>query len=93
MDFNFGEESVNEGEGVSIQCSVFKGDYPLNVTWTLNSLPIGSNEGILISRTSKRVSSLTIDSVQASHAGNYTCLAGNKAGLRQYTAVLSINGI
>ncbi|KAI4460603.1 basigin related [Holotrichia oblita] len=90
LHFDFGEDSVNEGEGVSIQCTVSKGDYPLNITWTQNSFPINSGKGIVVNRVSKRVSTLSIDSVQANHVGNYTCVAGNKAAVVEYTAVLSV---
>ncbi|KAK9680807.1 hypothetical protein QE152_g38807, partial [Popillia japonica] len=89
--FDFGKDSIDAGEGVSTQCTAAKGDYPLNITWLLNSKPISLNEGIFINRASKRVSTLSIDNVQANHAGNYTCLVGNMAAVEEYTATLSIN--
>lgn len=76
-----------------MQCSVSKGDYPLNITWTHNSEPIRRHMGILVNRVSKRVSSLSIDNVQSVHVGNYTCVAINKAGIAMYTATLYVNGI
>lgn len=93
IPFDFGEESVNEGEGVSLQCTVSKGDYPLNITWTLNDRPISSTDGILINRASKRVSTLSIDYVMENHSGNYTCIASNKGASTTHTAFLAVNGI
>lgn len=92
IPFDFGEESVNEGDGVSVQCSVSKGDYPLNIMWSLNGKSIDTSEGVLIIRASKRVSSLSIDYVLESHAGNYTCIATNRATSAAYTTVLAVNG-
>lgn len=93
LPFEFSEEAVNEGDGVSVQCTVSKGDYPLNITWYLNGLTIQQGDGILVNRASKRVSTLSIDSVQAFHSGNYTCLASNKADATSITRILVVNGI
>lgn len=90
--FDFGEESVNEGDGVSVQCTVSKGDYPLNITWNLNGNAIRETDGILINRASKRVSTLSIDYVIESQAGNYTCVVTNSAATVSYTAKLAVNG-
>lgn len=93
IPFDFGEESVNEGEGVSLQCTVSKGDYPLNITWALNDRPISSTDGIVITRASKRVSTLSIDYVTEHHGGNYTCIASNRGASSTHAAFLAINGI
>lgn len=92
IPFDFGEDSINEGDGVSVQCTVSKGDYPLNISWTLNGQQIEQNFGIVINRNSKRVSTLSIDNVQSIHVGNYTCLARNLASTSTYTTSLFING-
>lgn len=93
MHFDFGEDSINEGDGVSAQCTVSKGDYPLSIAWTLNDVPANKIAGILIGRVSKRVSTLTIDSVKAEHVGNYTCIASNKAANTSFTTILAVNGL
>lgn len=93
LPFDFGLESINEGDGISAQCTVTKGDYPLNIIWTLNGELINRNEGtISITRASKRSSTLTIDYVTHSHIGNYTCIASNKAGSIIFSAALAVNG-
>jgi hypothetical protein len=77
----------------SLQCTVYKGDLPIKITWLHNNDTIGHSDGIIISKASKKVSSLTIDSVQEEHKGSYTCLAENKAGKTSYSTVLNVNGI
>lgn len=91
MPFDFGEDPVNEGDTVSVQCTISKGDNPLNITWTLRNKTIDQNQGFIISHL-KRVGMLTIDSVQADNAGLYTCFASNPAGSTTYSTFLNING-
>lgn len=70
----------------------------MHVYWTIfdpiNSVQqnLTSNDGVIITRTSKKVSMMTIEAVQARHGGNYTCVAKNKAGIAQHSAYLAING-
>lgn len=90
--FDFGSEPVNEGDTVSVQCTVLKGDNPLNFTWELNNRTIESGQGINIINM-KRVSVITMESVHAEHSGTYECIVTNKAGYRSYSAELNINGI
>ena len=98
VPFNFGTEQIYLDESITATCSIIKGDLPLNVWWTLtNSFSnieynLTSNDGVMITSYSKKVSLLTIESVKARHMGNYTCYAQNKAGLTQYNANLLING-
>lgn len=90
--FDFGNEPVNEGETVSVQCTILKGDSPLNITWKLNKRGIASGQGIVINNM-KRVSLITLESVHAEHAGTYECIVANKAGVASYSSELNINGI
>ena len=98
VPFNFGEDQIYLDETVTATCSVTKGDLPIEVWWTLVSEQDGkevnltTNDGVMITKNSKKVSVMTIDSVKARHMGNYTCHAQNKAGLTQYNAHLLING-
>lgn len=50
------------------------------------------NDGILVTTAGKKISTLSIDSVQAQHAGTYTCVAKNRAGSTSYAAELLVNG-
>lgn len=90
--FSFGEENVNEGDTISVQCTISKGDNPLNITWTLNGRKIINFNGIAVSN-SKRISSLSIESVREEHSGEYVCYASNLAGTSSSSAVLNVNGI
>lgn len=100
--FVFGDEAANAGEMATVQCAVIKGDLPVKIVWSLNGRPIdvGRVSGdhsydipdIVVTRSSKRISTLTIDSVAARHAGEYSCTATNAAGSATHTSVLSVNG-
>ena len=86
---------MNWGEQVSFICSVLKGDLPMKISWTLNKKPINvkSHKGIVIMKTGKFISVLSIESVNANHAGNYSCIATNHAGHSELCTRLSVNGI
>ncbi|XP_043509539.1 Down syndrome cell adhesion molecule-like protein Dscam2 isoform X12 [Frieseomelitta varia] len=89
---SFGEEPVNAGDLVSVQCVVTKGDSPLEITWTFDSQPIRSDRmDVIVSSSGKRVKQLTIESVAARHAGEYTCVASNAAGSTSHSAKLDVN--
>lgn len=77
---------------VSAYCTVNKGDLPINIYWKRNDRKIFSSDGILISRTSQRISVLSIESVRDRHSGNYTCTAENTAGNVEHSANLFVNG-
>lgn len=90
---SFGEEPVNAGDLVSVQCVVTKGDSPLEITWTFDGRPINHDRmDVIVSDSGKRVKQLTIESVAARHAGEYTCVASNAAGSTSHSAKLEVNG-
>ncbi|XP_024939109.1 Down syndrome cell adhesion molecule-like protein Dscam2 isoform X47 [Cephus cinctus] len=90
--FSFGEESVNAGDLASIQCAVTKGDLPMEIGWTFEGKPIGPDRmDIVVSDSGKRLKQLTIESVAARHAGEYSCVASNAAGSTSHSAVLDVN--
>lgn len=76
----------------SVMCTVHKGDFPIKMTWTLNGGSLELVEGISVLRTNKRISQLSIDSVDAVHAGEYVCKASNAAGVAEHSAYLRVNG-
>ncbi|KAL9920269.1 Down syndrome cell adhesion molecule 1 isoform 1-T1 [Glossina fuscipes fuscipes] len=89
--FFFGEEPVNFEDTVSVTCIISSGDQPIDIEWLFNDYGVSSYSGVAVLKNSKRTSILTIDSVQARHAGNYTCKARNFAAAVNYTAELVIN--
>lgn len=92
VPFEFTENPVNSGETASVQCTAAKGDTPIQIRWFLNGDDVSNILGITTGKIGKRVSSLTVDNVDASNAGSYSCMASNLAGSANYTAVLSVNG-
>lgn len=90
--FDFGEESINELDMVSASCTVNKGDLPVDVAWLKNGGRVYTNDGVVVTKTSQRMSVLSIESVRARHAGNYTCVATNNAGVTKHWATLRVNG-
>ncbi|XP_060529783.1 cell adhesion molecule Dscam2 isoform X37 [Cylas formicarius] len=92
LHFEFGEESVNSGDSASLTCSISKGDLPMTIMWRHNNISLMSDlYGVMVSRVAKKLSTLSIDSVQAEHTGTYTCVAENAAGRAMYSADLHVN--
>ncbi|XP_063932407.1 cell adhesion molecule Dscam1 isoform X12 [Zophobas morio] len=91
VHFDFGDEPVNSGDLVSVMCTVNKGDSPVEIKWFLNNASASTIHGVNVLRTNKRISQLSIDSVQADHSGEYTCSAKNPAGTVTYSAILHVN--
>lgn len=65
----------------------------MTVEWTLNGMDIPTYLEVSTSKIGKRVHVLSIDSVKADHAGNYSCIATNQAGSTEYTAPLVVIGL
>lgn len=90
--FDFGEESVHSGTYIQVYCIVKEGDLPIAIEWMLNRKPLKDYSEISVISGGKRSSSLSIESVQYEHAGNYTCKTKNRAGETEFTAQLLVNG-
>ncbi|XP_018351237.1 PREDICTED: Down syndrome cell adhesion molecule-like protein Dscam2 [Trachymyrmex septentrionalis] len=90
--FDIAEEPANWGDSISVVCAILKGDLPIEITWALNGEPIRPDRSdINILATTRKNSILSIESVAARHAGEYTCSASNKAGATSYSATLTVN--
>ncbi|XP_076173888.1 Down syndrome cell adhesion molecule 1 isoform X26 [Ptiloglossa arizonensis] len=90
--FTFGDEPVNSGEAISATCSILKGDFPMDIAWAFNGVPIDaeSTDQYTITK-SKRLSVLAIDAVAGRHVGEYTCTVSNRAGASSHAAALAVN--
>lgn len=77
---------------LSVQCLVSKGDTPLNISWTLNGRSIINIDGVVTGSMNRRNSILTIESAQAHHTGEYSCIAQNTVGVSKYSSYLNVNG-
>lgn len=93
LHFDFGEDTVNSGDMATTNCAVTKGDFPIKISWLFNGKPIHSVHGVTVGQINKRISTLSIESVNAEHAGVYTCRAKNKAGAAEYETTLNVKGI
>ena len=84
---------MNAGDVVSVLCIITKGDYPMEIEWMFQNEPLNKNrDDIIVSSSGKRGKQLTIESVGAAHAGEYTCVVSNIAGSTTRSAVLDVNG-
>lgn len=93
LPFSFGEGSLTSGQPITVQCMILDGDLPMTLRWMFHGRELSSQMGISTFRLNPRVSLLSIDSVAAGHAGDYTCTATNLAGQANHTASLFVNGV
>ncbi|XP_060864196.1 cell adhesion molecule Dscam2 isoform X12 [Metopolophium dirhodum] len=91
MPFTFGDDIPEAGETISIQCTVSSGDIPIEFAWTFNGKSTSDLANVFVSKTGRRVSSLTVESLTEKNVGNYSCLARNMAGETGHTASLYVN--
>lgn len=93
VPFDFGDEPANVAEMAMVTCKVSKGDVPLDLFWSLNEVPVVNGQrGIKVSRINARSSTLSIDVLDATHRGNFSCVARNKAGFAEVRVELQVNG-
>ena len=92
LPFNFGEEDYTSGMSAQLQCIVTEGDIPVDIRWITSGQTHSALSGITITKIGSKSSIMQIDSVDASHSGNYTCTAHNSAGQASYTAQLTVVG-
>ncbi|XP_061517379.1 cell adhesion molecule Dscam2 isoform X50 [Anopheles gambiae] len=90
LPFDFGEEPADVQSTTSVNCAVAKGDPPIEINWMFNGSKLFTSDGILITKSGQKISFLSIESVQARHAGNYTCVAKNRAGFAEHTSELKV---
>ncbi|XP_029035538.1 Down syndrome cell adhesion molecule-like protein Dscam2 isoform X21 [Osmia bicornis bicornis] len=90
--FSISDGPANSGDMVSATCSIMKGDFPVEIVWKFNDRTIGFNDpDVTITRINKHMSALSIESVAARHAGEYTCVATNRAGNVSHSTTLAVN--
>lgn len=83
---------MNNDETVSVTCTVSGGDLPIDFMWKFNHAIIEPHLEILTEKRGKRINVLMIESLKAEHAGTYTCVAANEAGVVEHTSELVVNG-
>lgn len=81
------------GEPVQLNCHVSKGDLPLDIKWHFHGFEnTSSHLDIMTNKMTSRTSFLSISAATASHSGNYTCVATNRAGSTNHSTVLNVHG-
>ncbi|CAF4862530.1 unnamed protein product [Pieris macdunnoughi] len=90
IPFSFGEKPANVGEYLQAACTVNFGDFPLTITWTFNGQLVSQRNNNYLLSNSKRSSLLIIESVDAKHAGSYTCVGENRAGRTTHSTDLVV---
>lgn len=86
------EEEPSLGDTVLVHCLVSKGDMPIEFSWLFNEEPVHEDLSVNIAPFGKKTSVLSIDYVNESHIGNFTCVASNRAGIATYSAELLVKG-
>ncbi|XP_035230455.1 Down syndrome cell adhesion molecule-like protein Dscam2 isoform X6 [Stegodyphus dumicola] len=76
------------GDSASFFCSVMRGQAPFTFKWYKNGYLIKNYSKD--TSTNEKFSSLAIDPVTASSAGNYTCVVSNSYGTSSYSAFLIV---
>jgi hypothetical protein len=85
--------SLLPGDGGQLSCYVAKGDLPLTITWSFHGKAVDAKTpNISTLKIGARTSLLTLENVNFSHSGTYTCVAKNDAGSSQHSAELVVNG-
>lgn len=84
---------ANSGDMVSATCSITKGDFPVEIYWQHNGKKLDPNSrDVSVTKINKHMSAISIESVAARHAGEYTCIAANHAGNVSHSTTLAVNG-
>lgn len=74
-----------------MSCSAIHGDHPIQFEWRFRNRTLSSTENIRIEYT-KRSSTLSIEAVSGNNAGEYTCIAWNRAGATNASTHLIVKG-
>lgn len=79
-----------------MSCLVSRGDPPISIQWFKDGHSLtqatAAAQDIVLQDIDEYASFLAIASLNVHHAGNYTCLASNKAAQDSKTARLTVNG-
>lgn len=88
-------QNVQENQRSSVLCTISSGDLPVTISWLKDGQLLTPNllqaKKIIIKPDSDQ-STLKFNPVRLDHAGNYTCVAKNRAGVQAYSAQLIVHG-
>ncbi|CAN7983561.1 unnamed protein product, partial [Ixodes pacificus] len=80
---------VKPGSRVSTHCLTSSGGSEVALSWLKDGRDVGDTKNVFV-ETNKGLSTILIDPVDISNAGNYTCIAENRAGFDSFTAILDV---
>ncbi|KAI1289798.1 Hemicentin-2 [Halotydeus destructor] len=90
INMQSGNLQLQEEAKFSLFCSLSKGSSPVKFSWLKNSKPIDENYIKILSLEAMSATSLTIEKLKSSDAGNYSCQAQNTAGQDSNTLQLIV---
>ena len=93
VPFSFGSETVNQGKRAQLFCVVNDGDPPFKISWSMQGKDMSSDISISTTQLGSSASMLSIESVDYTHSGTFTCKVSNEAGYVTHTTELKVNGI
>ncbi|KAL3180814.1 hypothetical protein MRX96_037234 [Rhipicephalus microplus] len=79
------------GERISITCSAASGTKPLTFMWIKDDATLHRGSALRITDSSD-YSTLSIENLKTSDAGNYTCVVSNSGGTASHSDVLQVKG-
>ncbi|CAN8018334.1 unnamed protein product, partial [Ixodes persulcatus] len=77
----------------SVMCIATDGTPPFAFSWLKDGVEVTTLKNIRREKKENDYSVLIIEPVEATNAGNYTCIVKNKAGFDSHTTYLEVEGI
>ena len=88
------EKTQDEGANFQMFCSVEKGSEPFFFEWSKNGQTLRPSPDVKYRIENSKISStLTIENVAKSDAGNYSCLVKNGVGSDSQNVLLKVKGL
>ncbi|KAH6928161.1 hypothetical protein HPB50_012350 [Hyalomma asiaticum] len=81
--------SVKPGSRISAVCMTTSASHQVTISWLKDGKDVSAAKNIFV-ETKRGLSTILIEPVEVTNAGNYTCIAKNRAGFDSYTAVLDV---
>ncbi len=86
-------QTLSEGSSFRLFCSTSAGDKPLFFQWTKNNQILSNDPKVNYKIDNSKVHSLlTIESIERSDSGNYSCIVRNAFGEDFQSALLIVKG-